>query len=174
MAPSRAPFRPLGTLKIALRQCRAQKMQQRWQHGFHRDASGYEPEDGGDFLDVTATSTEAPPEPLQAGENRRFCLLLFNCFIASSPLTTDFSICAQTPQEHSYLSSPPFNMGEMQRPRRRGDGLSNQTPRSHRCTDTAFCEDKFGGGKGGRYSPGQTEERRTIFGRVHEHSKERG
>ncbi|QDS68669.1 hypothetical protein FKW77_002107 [Venturia effusa] len=61
MAPSRALFRPLGSLKSALRQCRAQKVQRRWQHDFHRDTNYYEERDAGDFLDVTATSTEAPP-----------------------------------------------------------------------------------------------------------------
>lgn len=71
MAPSRAPFRPLCTLKTALRQCRAQKVQRRWQHGYHRDTNGYAPDDQGDFLDVTATSTEAPPLEAENSENRR-------------------------------------------------------------------------------------------------------
>ncbi|TLD18782.1 ribosomal protein L19 [Venturia nashicola] len=69
MAPSRAAFRPLGTLKTALRQCRAQKVQRRWQHSYQRDISGYEPEDGGDFIDVTATSTEAPAPAFEAIED---------------------------------------------------------------------------------------------------------
>ncbi|KAE9968176.1 hypothetical protein BLS_004648 [Venturia inaequalis] len=69
MAPSRAPFRPLCTLKTALRQCRAQKVQRRWQHGYHRDTNGYAPDDQGDFLDVTATSTEAPPLEAENSEN---------------------------------------------------------------------------------------------------------
>lgn len=99
---------------------------------------------------------------------------LILCFLQESLPTTGSSIYAQASQGHSHLPSPPINMGQMQRPRRRGYGLSNQAPRSHWCTDTAFCEDKFGGGEGWRYSPGQIEERGTVFGRVHEHSKERG